>query len=201
MIHKIPEVEKRLSDDISRKIYDMRVNFAIYEDLDYWTSNVLQLSRDWKFNSKFETFVDDNKIENIVIFGAGEYGRNIVLCMLNSRYRNLNIFICDNDKIKQGLKIHGFDVLAPEEAVKIPNSVITIGICSKIIYNQVHQQLLNMGYPEEKIFRPLCGTSEWQYFDYFKPSKSEIFVDGGCLNGKTSVEFTKWVKQESGGGV
>ena len=36
------------------------------------------------------------------------------------------------------------------------------------------------------------GKIPSQYFDYFEPNEDEVFIDAGCLNGKTAVEFTQW---------
>ena len=37
LIHTVPEIEQRLVDDMSRKIYDIRMEYAIYGNIEnYW---------------------------------------------------------------------------------------------------------------------------------------------------------------------
>ena len=44
----------------------------------------------------------------------------------------------------------------------------------------------------------LVGRCGWQYFDYFKPYPDECFLDGGALDGSTTMEFLKWSKNQYG---
>ena len=84
-----------------------------------------------------------------------------------------------------------FRIISPEEAVKLEDSVIILG--SLMYETAMREQLLNYGYPKERICKPIrAATIGWQYFDYFEPDESEIFVDGGCCNGETALDFTKW---------
>ncbi|WP_409967527.1 FkbM family methyltransferase [Bengtsoniella intestinalis] len=50
-------------------------------------------------------------------------------------------------------------------------------------------------FPSQKlclIDHHLVGRTGWQYFDYFQPHPQEIFLDGGSLDGQTTLEFLKW---------
>ena len=38
----------------------------------------------------------------------------------------------------------------------------------------------------------LVGRCGIQYFDFFRASENEVFIDGGCLDGTTSAEFVRW---------
>ena len=58
--------------------------------------------------------------------------------------------------------------------------------------DEMNQQLLDMGCSEDRICKPLLAFKGWQYFDYFEPNSTEIFVDAGCFDGKTAFDFTKW---------
>ena len=59
--------------------------------------------------------------------------------------------------------------------------------------------MLKLNFPKEKILFPkygkVIGYNGWEYFDYFEPNENEIFVDGGCYNGRTAFEFSQWAKK------
>ena len=103
LIHAVPEVERHLVDELSRKVFEVRMEYAIYPDIDSLWANISKVNINWsypKYFSKLEDAFDKNEIENIVIFGAGEWGRYTLSVLKRSKYKNLNIIICDNDSKK-----------------------------------------------------------------------------------------------------
>ena len=192
LIHMVPKVEKRLSDDLSRKIYEIRINYAIYRNTQTLMNEVINLSDKWNVPLKSTEMID--KVQKVIIFGSGEWGRHTLDVLRRSKYKNLEIKFCDNDSNKWcEVGYAGLEIINPKEAIKLENSIIIIG--SWMYKKEMRQQLLDMGYPEEQICMPLLGWKGWQYFDYFNPNEDEIFVDGGCYDGKTAVDFTKWASK------
>ena len=90
-------------------------------------------------------------------------------------------------------KSGGGGIISPEEALKFEKSFVIVGSLKNEA--AIYQQILGSGYLSERICMPIHEYSGWEYFDYFKPNESEIFVDAGCFNGQTAVEFTKWASK------
>ena len=93
--------------------------------------------------------VDNFKDHEWIIFGSGIFGRG-----LNCIFQMVNIKVkvfCDNSSKKQGTFINGLKVVSPIEAInKYPNAHIMI--TSKFYRNNIKNQLLKLGVPEERIF-------------------------------------------------
>lgn len=189
LIHAVPEVEKRLADDMSRKIYDMRMKYLIYRDVFSLRDDIKKLNVVWRQKPDVKKFLNDNKPKKIIIFGAGEWGRETLKIFQASEYKNYEISFCDNS-FKKLRGAYGIDVMSPAEAFKIKDSVIVIG--SNIYRKSIKRQILDSGYPEERVCNPIVENNGWEYFDYFEPNENEIFVDAGCYNGGTAVNFVKW---------
>ena len=51
LIHMVPKVEKRLSDDLSRQVYKVRMEYAIYPIIDRLWENIATLKLNWKGNN------------------------------------------------------------------------------------------------------------------------------------------------------
>ena len=190
LIHAVPEVEKHLVDDMSRKIYNMRMAYLVYRDIFALRDEIKKLGLTWRVRPDVKNFLDKTKPNEIVIFGAGEWGRETLKFFQTPEYKNYKISFCDNNfkKLKRGR--YGVDVISPDEAFKIKDGVIVIG--SNIYKKSIKCQILNSGYPEERICNPVVKNNGWEYFDYFEPNENEIFVDAGCYNGNTAVNFVKW---------
>lgn len=191
LIHAVPEVEKRLADDMSRKIYEIRMEYAIHKNKDKLIDSIKTLIPDWNYRPELEEFFTLTKPRNVIIFGSGYWGQNNVDLLKNTKYKNLNMMFCDNDSRKWNTELKGIKVISPEEATKVEDSVIILG--SVIYENAMRKQLLDYGYPKDRICAPIrSATVGWQYFDVFEPNESEVFVDGGCCNGETALYFSKW---------
>ena len=86
-----------------------------------------------------------------------------------------------------------FKIISPDEAFKLEDGVIMIG--TSLYEKEIYEQIIGNGYSAERVCKFVRAVLGWQYFDYFKPNEHEIFVDCGCFNGQTSVEFVKWAGQ------
>ena len=96
---KVEIVEKHLTDNVSRKIYDMYLNYLVSQDIDEFQRNILTLDQKLtQFPSEFDTIYKSvSEVESIVIFGAGDMGHLALFMLKNSKYKNIEILFCDND--------------------------------------------------------------------------------------------------------
>ena len=153
LIHAVPEVEKRLVDDMSRQIYDMRIKYLIYRNFFALRDDIKKLNVTWRHRPDVKKFLDNNKLNKVIIFGAGEWGRETFNFLKKTEYKDYEISFCDsNFKNKKG-GVCGVDVISPKEAFKIENGVIIIG--SSIHRKSIKQQILDSGYPEERVCNPI----------------------------------------------
>ena len=133
-----------------------------------------------------------DNIESIIIFGAGMDGIFTLNLLKNSKYKDEKILFCDNDTAKQIEGVCGIKVISPDELVKNHRESIVI-VGSRIYKIELYDQISKTSYPKERILSDILRDyMGWQYFDYFEPNESEIFIDGGSFNGTTSLEFTEW---------
>lgn len=205
-IHAVPEVERHLADELSKKIYEMRVNYSIYRNTDEFFYDILNLDLEWSIPELDEMYSINDRIDNLVIFGAGANGKYTLNLLKKSKYKDVKIIFCDNNPNKWGStgddSIDNLPIISPHELFKkYKNSVVIIGSGKNKL--EIYSQLL-WNYPVQRILCPkriLYGKINEQYFDYFSPHESEVFIDGGSFNGKTSVEFVEWTKRhkERGG--
>ena len=67
-------------------------NLLKYNGLPYELKNYLDKDLD-NFSAKYD-------LENIVIFGAGNWGKNLIKIFKQSKYRDMKMYFCDNDPNK-----------------------------------------------------------------------------------------------------
>ena len=84
-------------------------------------------------------------------------------------------FVC-LERAVQLVNNEGYTILVPQK--QYTNVIKAMFQCDRVLIVDNH----------------LVGRCGWQYFDFFDSSENEVFVDGGSLDGKSSVEFTKWSK-------
>lgn len=101
LIHAVPEVEKHLSDEMSRQIYKIRLNYSIYRNVDEFFENIAKLNIKWLYEPDLDEFFSRNvNAKRIVIFGAGERGRYTLTALKHYKYKDLQICFCDSDSRK-----------------------------------------------------------------------------------------------------
>ena len=195
----ITRIENRLADELSKDLFHARLRNMIYRDVDDLRNDILDIAE--KYNWEWEVYQMDRMCESfsgikgIVIFGSGVNGKYIYRLFKGSKYRNIPILFCDNNKEIWGKKVLGCDVISPEELrVTYSDCICVIG-SSK--YRQgIMEQLLQEGFPNKNILYPyiglLFGIVGWQYFDYLCPEEDEVFIDGGAYDGASSGDFVKW---------
>lgn len=189
------DIKKRLMDEESLNLFDVRVEYAITRDLEKLENTFFDKTKQWRC-TELENFCHELPKKEIVLFGAGKIGKR------TKQYLNacgfFPVCFCDN-YIKED-EVDGISVISVDELVRNKRNAIVI-ICSFVYRNEMYRQLMEREYPKENILLPKgnriqihCDT---QYFDLFQPKTDEVFIDAGTFNGETIADFFCWSK--SGG--
>lgn len=176
------KVYKHLGDLESKKIYNDRVLYSMSNDMCYIRHMITTLY-------KKDSDIGKN---GGIIFGAGIWGKIFLNTWNDSKW---TAFV-DNDTEKWGKCIEGLEVISPAELIdKYRENQIYI--VTRIYNKEIQEQLINMGIDKKYIINIgsiLDELSNKQYFDLKEivHDKSEVFVDVGSFDGKTSLNFIKW---------
>lgn len=194
-ITEINHIYQHLADDLSRSIFESKLEWLIKGGMDktvenmysyYKTSRVLGLER----------FLKGQKVP-CVIAGAGVMGDMAYKALCHAGYEV--IYYIDNDIDKQGTEKNGIPIISfSDYVIKAENDdsvVIIDGIARAIVF---YSQLVQMGYDSNRIFfssdygvRSAFGNI---YFDlpWLEHQDEEVFIDAGCFNGESTLGFIEW---------
>lgn len=199
MLKNTGSVREKLQDNESKKIYDLRMKAFMYKSEEEFLDQIPFLSANWRIASVDRFFSAFKQINGIVICGAGKYGMRTYNILKNSVYKDRDIIFFDNDpKVRKSLEEKGCCAIDMTKLIKDYQD--SIAILSTPMYRQeLYDQIVFAGFPQERILNPfggsIIGVCGNQYFDYFQSdTEEEIFVDAGCYDGSTSIDFIKWAK-------
>lgn len=186
----IRRIWESLGDELSREIFTNRFMYQSTRDPSFLRRTALTTAYGQQMYERMK------EAERLVIFGAGEWGRNI-----KETYHDF-AFSCfvDNDEKRAGSVLAGLPVVGFGEYLSSYRDALVI-IASRIYNGEMERQLTESGIPEGNILnagKMLDELSIVQYFDFpvHRTGRDEVFVDAGCLDGKTSVLFTKWCENQ-----
>jgi FkbM family methyltransferase len=187
---KTREVYKMLQDDYSRFIYEKRVMFCLTGDPQYM-DGILESIIDKGILSFIVEKMKRVK-DKLVIRGVGnDYW------ILKKLYPELEfVLFVDADETKQGRMIDGKSVISPGEFYEKYKDYYVL-VNSAAANNEIIDELRKNGIEDQKIINLAdCyeGICDKQYFeDEIVPKESnEVFVDGGCYDGRTLKQFIRW---------
>ncbi|MCH5249334.1 MAG: FkbM family methyltransferase [Lachnospiraceae bacterium] len=189
-----------LVDDISREIFEIRMQYALDRDIWKMRHKLIDIYEEPWIIPELDRLVNQySDYKHIVIFGAGLYGKYVHRLLMHSKYKDEDILFCDNDPLKQKGNYDGIRVLSIDELyTEYSDSVIIVAIAQNA--EAAIRQLAQGGIFGKKILISFKGTLHAtrgnQYFDCFAPIKDEIFIDCGCFDGLTCYKFDKWTKGE-----
>lgn len=181
------KIYKHLGDELSKEIFGYRVLYSETEDK-RWLKKLLLTFPEGKELLKKLGSKDKKK----VMFGAGNYGKEIV-----------NLFPvgweCFVDNHKKG-ECCGIPVLSFRDYLRTYREA-DIFIGSPIYHKEMREQLLEYEIDEEQIidiWEHFIPAACRQYFDLSElpHDENEVFVDCGCLDGQTSKNFIKWCNNQ-----
>lgn len=180
-------------DDVSRCIYDSRVQYAMTGDERFLKQmirdSVPLFSRGGYLQKRIFS------AEEIWLFGTGDYGRMIA----NLWPMKLAGFL-DNAKAKQGTVLMGKPVIAPEDIGEHPDA--TVVITSRPYHKEMKEQLLSLSVKESSIIdvggwvEDVVYTSIYFDLPELPHVEDEVFVDVGSYDGESACFFADWAKGE-----
>ena len=183
-----------LGDDLSKKWFERRIDVLNGKRgiLDFTEGLPLPDVRCFtQFRLFYESFCSK---PDIYILGTDEYSRFSAKTLAHSSYKDrLKGFVTYSDpgnKLLEGLPVHLI-----EEVSKKDNCVYLTGGKDKAAQAENYLLLNRYWINQRNIFltteflKTICGV---QYFDLPVPSDNEVFLDCGCFDFNTSVDFTKW---------
>lgn len=188
-------VQEKLTDEVSKNIFDVRLNYAVTGDWHYF----LPINEGRKFHLPFLTDFLQEQNKPVVVFGAGLDGRHTVRLLRQSGIEV--VAVCDSkaQMLPEGghAQIEEVPLWTFSELCARKNGVCVVVGSSKY-WQSICQQLLVAGFSYGSVYCPMAhrlhvvGYLPNQYFDFFLPRSREIFVDAGSYNGKTTVLFSEW---------
>ena len=196
-ISLLSEFYKRLQDEESRVLFSLKYEVLFKKGYQDFIETLLELDYPWKISAydDFRTLVGNRKI---IIYGAGIDGK-MTYDILKKNGISVHAF-CDRDQKKQGTIFCGCEVIAPVEVHRDSCNDYVI-IASHSYAGEILHDLTANFFPRENIWYPRLGTlyatMGTQYFDCpeLDPlGKDEVFIDAGCLDMETSMEFAEWSK-------
>lgn len=103
-------------------------------------------------------------------------------------------YFCDNAPSKVGKEKYGKRILSFMELMQKHTDAYII-IATDMYEKEILKQLQQGKFPEEQIIR-FSYTQKKIYIDddIVRPQKDEIYVDAGCYDGNSSLDFVQWAK-------
>ena len=193
IFYRINEIRNKLSDDISKVIFEARLSYLFEGDRDNFIEKI-EPYIDNMYCGEISQNIARTKTKGIIIYGCGYeglYDKKVVeLCGYKVS------FFCDS--YNYGIEKNGVKVISPDEvAEKYKDYLVIIGSPKYVI--DMRNTLIDKGFPADNIVYPAEGTllanGLNQYFEVLEPSINEIFVDAGAYDGYTSVGFKNWAKK------
>lgn len=183
---QVRKIIDHIGDKISKDIYIDRLLYSMTLDMRYIRNIVNMTDVGIAFEEKLKKASAKGPI---LIYGAGRQGKKIVGIFSN---KNWTGFI---DMHKHG----EWRNLPIKSLVEYPNlSEATILISNQLEYEDIKFSLYEKGVNPENVIVLQEWTNEAgkrQYFDdrCIRPAQIKSFVDAGCFDGATSIQFANWI--------
>ena len=199
-IEAVKKINEKLMDDESKKVYASRVLYSITGD----SQHLYNLGNEFKAsvigNIEWKHFLDKLKTASnrglLYLYGAGAYGGKMLELTPEIKWKGV---IDRSTKIDC---IRGVAVKNIDEFFDTRDGAEVIVIPSKRYYEEMRLFLTERGIAENNI---IDGTILYdltegkQYFDLQElpyVEGKEVFLDIGCCDGMSSVQFMKWCRNE-----
>ncbi len=188
-LNEIREIYKMLGDEKSKEVFNCRLLYSLTGD-ETALDPIIQAARDRVVKSDAFLALQNKLLERAgenYIFGTGFFGRLLFELMPDANWKGF----VDN---RFTGTLYDKSVLRPEELKG--NVTACVAISSNYFYDEMKECLKASGLSEEQI---LDGTVVYdltegsQYFDLegVDYSKMRTFVDGGCFDGATAIQFAE----------
>ena len=184
---QIKEIYESLGDELSKNIFENRVMYSLTDDTRFIRNVVCSIDKGKEF---YERLKANTQIK--VIFGAGSVGKRLV------RVYNDIKFECFVDNYGEVLIYKQLPVISVQSLKEKYQEALII-ISTKQCHEEILEQLLREGFRKENIINigmEYEKLSHMQYFDLpqleERKGLKEVFVDGGCFDGNSSLDFYQW---------
>ena len=193
---KIKSIYESLMDDESKGIFQYRMLYSLTNDLSYldkmllelyyWKSENILSNDAWK---EFFSGLCGGAIKReVIIYGAGYYGKEMYRHITSAKCSVS--FFCDRREELYGTLYCEVPVIPVKELIREHGDSILI-IAAMGHEKEIYESLTEQGFPADSI----VTVKGCPYFDKSVPlrkNQANVFVDAGCYDGATSLEFAKW---------
>ena len=193
MINRFQNIYNKLSDKKSRYIFEKRLMYSLTGDDTYILSLGREYEADVLGSDAWESFYRRLQScgENIALYSAGYWGRELLNHTKDIPWK----YVVDGNP--RGVTFCDISLIGKDEFLD-KRADCTVVIPTRVYYEEIRDELIQKGVPEEKIIDGaiLFDMSEGkQYFDLLELPHSEtqeVFADVGCYDGLSSVFFNEW---------
>ena len=191
----------RMMDEDSRTLFKARLRYDDSNNYDEFARSIDEIvKRKRMICYEMHETAERLNTKNVIIYGAGTYGRRNKLALDHSDFKVLAY--ADRSAGKQGTVIDGIPVISPEalKSEEYRDTIILIG--STRYREEIIESLSSAGIEKERICVPglpigvVVVNDPEQYFDVFQPEKEEVFLDVGAYDGFTVKMFYRWCRGE-----
>ncbi len=194
-------VYEALADSESKAIFRRMLLYSLTGDWQYFKEILLMYRK--KRGDGCQNLLDilyDPAIvgdRDVVLFGAGVWGWAVNECLARSGIEAR--CFCDNDPKKVGSRYYGKEIISVADLTEKYRDCVVV-VATEKYEAQVLHQLRQLQFLQGQVFG-FSITDREIYFDreIMTPGAQEIFVDGGCCDGQTSLDFVRWSKGAAAG--
>ena len=189
-INSIRTIYNALEDDMSKDIYINRLNYLLTGDWSYVQKYVkighpLIPCRNEKQEEEFLKLLPADG--SVAFYGTGRFSRKLVPYLKRASFCVL--FTDSGSSIDS---YEGFEYISFDKVKEDENAYIVI--CTTKYYEEVKGKLIGEGVDENRIVDIrgyfTCGSGdEYFYEDFLEYEDDEIFVDAGCCDLESSIDF------------
>ncbi len=191
-IQESKKIYSLLGDDISKKIYNLRVLYTLTADDGVKEEIAGSSLKGLMLN---ELLLQKAKEYKLFLYGAGKRGE--MLSKLFGGYWN---GIIDSNVDKIGTEINSVKVYSIDELSDIYSEIFVV-ISVKYETDAIKNFLMLKGISEQNIIefeKMYAEQLKGQYFDMeeLPHCKEEVFIDCGAYDGQSAVLFSKWCENK-----
>lgn len=186
-VEEVKEIYDLIGDDISRHIFENRLMYSLTGDMKFIRNVVCTIPKGWEIYDNLRM-----SQKKVGIFGAGDVGRHLVHV-----YTDID-FVCFIDNKRAGTVYEGLPVISLQEFKESYREGIIL-ISTKLFYKEIMAQLADEDIKDENVINLGAEYEKLNHLQYFdlpqlgkRKMSKEVFVDGGCYDGASSIDFKNW---------
>ena len=187
----VKAIYNKLGDELSKDIFINRLLYSITEDKKYLWDVIMQTTEARLLKERLQ------QKGKKAIFGAATLGKQIF------QYYTDSDFVCfiDNKCGETPGTYEGLPLMNLRSFIDLQKKeeVDTVVVASFTRHEEIVAELKSVGFKEENIVNAGQLTEQMSLRQYFdlpqlkdKKFEKEVFIDGGCFDGSTSIAFEKW---------